>query len=77
LYVEGMGLEIDTSWIDGDLERLEDMLARMATMGYDAAELTPHSADAIVHGQLERRQVARGRKLTSSFPLGRQLDTRP
>jgi sugar phosphate isomerase/epimerase len=45
------------------------MLARAADMGYDAAELTPHSLDAIWHGQLDRHQVARIRNLTSSFPL--------
>jgi sugar phosphate isomerase/epimerase len=69
LYVKGIGLNIDTGWIDGDLERLTDMLARVAAMGYDAAELTPHSVDAILHGQLDRRQVASVRKITSSFPL--------
>jgi sugar phosphate isomerase/epimerase len=67
--IKGIGLNIDTRWIDGDLERLADMLARAADMGYDAAELTPHSLDAIWHGQLDRHQVARIRNLTSSFPL--------
>jgi sugar phosphate isomerase/epimerase len=69
LYVKGIGLNIDTQWIGGDLERLTDMLSRVAAMGYDAAELTPHSVDAIRHGQLDRRRVARVRNLTASFSL--------
>jgi len=69
LYIKGIGLNIDTRWIDGDLARLADMLAQVTAMGYDAAELTPHSLDTIRHGQLDRRQMARVRELTSSFPL--------
>ena len=69
MYVKGIGLNVDTSWIDGDLTRLDDMLAQINAMGYDAAELTPHSVDAILHGQLDHRQVARVRDLTSSYPL--------
>jgi sugar phosphate isomerase/epimerase len=69
LYVKGIGLNIDTRWIDGDLERLTDTLAQVTVIGYDAAELTPHSVDAIRYGQLDRRQVARVQEITSSFPL--------
>lgn len=69
MHVKGIGLNIDTHWVDGDLERLADMLTRVAAMGFDAAELTPHSVDIIRHGQLDRHQMARVRKLASSFPL--------
>jgi sugar phosphate isomerase/epimerase len=69
LHIKGIGLNIDTRWIDGDLEQLSDMLAQVTAMGYDAAELSPHSVDAIRRGQLDRHQVARVRRITSSFPL--------
>jgi len=69
LHIKGIGLNIDTEWIGGDLDRLADMLTQVATMGYDAAELTPHSVDAIRYSQLDRHQVARVRKLVSGFPL--------
>jgi sugar phosphate isomerase/epimerase len=69
LYIKGIGLNVDTQWIDGDLERLSDILAQVAALGYDAAEITPHSVDAIWHGRLDSRQVARVRKLISRFPL--------
>jgi sugar phosphate isomerase/epimerase len=69
LYIKGIGLNIDTSWIGGDLDKLAEMLAHVTEMGYDAAELTPHGVDAILHGQLDRRQVAKVRRITSNFPL--------
>jgi sugar phosphate isomerase/epimerase len=69
LYVKGIGLNIDTRWINGDLDRLARTLDQVAALGYDSAELSLHSVDTIRFGQLDHHQVAAVRAITSGFPL--------
>jgi len=66
---QGIGLNVDAGWLDGDLGRLEATLAHLAELGYDAAEIPPHGVDVIRRGQLDRAQVARVKAITHRFPL--------
>jgi len=54
---QGIGLNVDAGWLDGDLGRLEASLAHLAELAYDAAEIPPHGVDIIRCGQLDRDQV--------------------
>jgi sugar phosphate isomerase/epimerase len=68
-YIKGIGLTIDIAWVNGDLNRFDDMLARIAATGYDSAELLPHSVDAILNGRLDRSQMLRVRQIVHRYPL--------
>jgi len=66
---QGIGLNVDAGWLEGDLTRLEASLSHLAELDYDAAEVPPHGVDVIHFGQLDRAQVARVKAITHRFPL--------
>jgi len=66
---QGIGLNVDSEWLGGDLGRLQASLAHLTELGYDAAEIAPHALDVIRNGQLDIAQLARVKAIAQRFPL--------
>jgi sugar phosphate isomerase/epimerase len=66
---QGIGLNVDGDWLEGDLDRLATSLARLAEIGFDAAEIPPHGLDVIRYGELDLAQVSRIKGVVHRFPL--------
>ncbi|MEA2022504.1 MAG: hypothetical protein U9N08_08545 [Candidatus Caldatribacteriota bacterium] len=46
--IKGIGINIDSSTIDGDLDLLEEALGSSQNLGFDYAEIAVHGVDAIL-----------------------------
>jgi len=52
MNIKGIGINIDSSTIDGDLDLLEKVLGNSQDLGFDYAEIAVHGVDAILKGKL-------------------------
>jgi len=66
---QGIGLNVDSGWLEGEISRLEVSLSRLVELGYDAAEIPPHGLDVIRHGELDEEQMDHIKAITRRFPL--------
>ena len=57
MHTKGIGINIDSPTIDGDLDLLEETLADIQDKGFDYAEIPVHGVDAIFKGKLNWLQT--------------------
>ena len=57
MHIKGIGINIDSSAIDGDLDLLEKTLSNFQDIGFDYAEIPVHGVDAIFKGKLNWLQT--------------------
>ena len=70
MAVKGVGIDIHSPRIDGNLEVLERDLAYYAGCGFDYAEIPVHGVDAIFAGELLDRRVQQVKEVLARFDLG-------
>lgn len=69
MSIKGIGINAHASRIDGNLEVLEEDLARFQRAGFDYVEIPVHGVDAILNGRLNPRQVKRIKEMLNKFDL--------
>jgi len=69
MQVEGIGINIDSSYLDGRLDILESSLARVESLGYDCAEISGYGVNAVINGRLHRERVTCVKEITQRFRL--------
>ena len=52
MNIKGIGINIDSPTIDGDLDLLKNALGDIQEKGFDYAEIPVHGVDAIFKGNL-------------------------
>jgi len=57
MHIKGIGINIDSPTIDGDLDLLEKALGNIQDKGFDYAEIPIHGVDAIFKGRLNWLQT--------------------
>ncbi|HBY57012.1 MAG TPA: hypothetical protein DEG96_04035 [Candidatus Atribacteria bacterium] len=57
MHIKGIGINIDSPAIDGDLDLLEKALGNIQDNGFDYAEIPVHGVDAIFKGRLNWLQT--------------------
>src|SRR5665648_731523 len=57
MKIQGIGINVDSSTIDGDLDLLEKTLGNFQDIGFDYAEIPVHGVDAIFKGKLNWLQT--------------------
>ena len=57
MHIKGIGINVDSSTIDGDLDLLEKTLGNFQDIGFDYAEIPIHGVDAIFKGKLNWLQT--------------------
>ena len=57
MHIKGIGINIDSPTIDGDLDLLEKVLGNIQDNGFDYAEIPVHGIDAIFKGRLNWLQT--------------------
>ena len=69
MHIKGIGINIDSPTIDGDLDLLEDALANIQSEGFDYAEIPVHGVDAIFKGKLNWLQTRAITDILKEFKL--------
>ncbi len=69
MSIKGIGINADSSRIDGNLEVLREDLACFQRAGFDYVEIPVHGVDAILNGRLNPRQVKRVKEVLARFDL--------
>jgi len=69
MHIKGIGINIDSSTIDGDLDLLEKTLANIQDKGFDYAEIPVHGVDAIFKGKLNWLQTRAITDILKEFKL--------
>ncbi|AYO30088.1 sugar phosphate isomerase/epimerase [Biomaibacter acetigenes] len=67
--VKGVGINADSSTIDGNLNVLEGMLAFFEQKGFDYVEIPVHGVDCIVNGELMTPRLEKVKRILKSFGL--------
>jgi len=57
MHIKGIGINIDSPTIDGDLDILEKALGNFQDLGFDYVEIPVHGVDAIFKGRLNWLQT--------------------
>lgn len=57
MHIKGIGINIDSPTIDGDLDLLEETLGSFQDIGFDYVEIPVHGVDAIFKGKLNWLQT--------------------
>ena len=57
MQIKGIGINVDSSNIDGDLDLLEETLGNFQDIGFNYAEIPVHGVDAIFKGKLNWLQT--------------------
>lgn len=69
MAIKGIGINAYSWRIEGNLETLENDLARFQAIGYNYVEIPAQGVDAVLHGQLNVRQVRKIKEILSRFHL--------
>jgi len=69
MHIKGIGINIDSSTIDGDLDLLKKTLANIQDKGFDYAEIPVHGVDAIFKGKLNWLQTRAITDILKEFKL--------
>jgi len=69
MHIKGIGINIDSPTIDGDLDLLEETLANIQDKGFDYAEIPVHGVDAIFKGKLNWLQTRAITDILKEFKL--------
>ncbi|MBE3035653.1 MAG: sugar phosphate isomerase/epimerase [Candidatus Atribacteria bacterium] len=69
MHIKGIGINVDSSTIDGDLDLLEKTLGNFQDIGFDYAEIPVHGVDAIFKGKLNWLQTRAITDILKEFKL--------
>ncbi|MCJ7656475.1 MAG: sugar phosphate isomerase/epimerase [Candidatus Atribacteria bacterium] len=69
MHIKGIGINIDSSAMDGDLDLLEETLTNIQGKGFDYAEIPVHGVDAIFKGKLNWLQTRAITDILKKFKL--------
>jgi len=69
MHIKGIGINIDSSAIDGDLDLLEKTLGSIQSNGFNYAEIPIHGVDAIFKGKLNWLQTRAVTDILKEFKL--------
>lgn len=69
MHIKGIGINIDSSAIDGDLDLLEKTLGSIQDNGFNYAEIPVHGVDAIFKGKLNWLQTRVIKDILKEFKL--------
>jgi len=69
MHIKGIGINIDSPTIDGDLDLLENALGNVQDRGFDYAEIPVHGVDAIFKGKLNWLQTRAITDILKKFKL--------
>ena len=69
MHIKGIGINIDSSTIDGDLDLLEKVLGDFQDIGFDYVEIPVHGVDAIFKGRLNWLQTRAITDILKKFKL--------
>jgi len=69
MNIKGIGINIDSPTIDGDLDLLENALGNIQDKGFDYAEIPVHGVDAIFRGKLNWLQTKAIADILKEFKL--------
>jgi len=69
MHIKGIGINIDSSAIDGDLDLLEKTLGSIQGNGFNYAEIPVHGVDAIFKGKLNWLQTRAVTDILKEFKL--------
>jgi len=69
MHIKGIGINIDSPTIDGDLDLLEKTLGNFQDIGFDYVEIPVHGVDAIFKGRLNWLQTRLITDILKKFKL--------
>lgn len=69
MQIKGIGINVDSHTIDGDLDLLEKTLGNFQDIGFDYAEIPVHGVDAIFKGKLNWLQTRTIADILKKFNL--------
>jgi len=69
MQIKGIGINIDSPTIDGDLDLLEETLGSFQDIGFDYVEIPVHGVDAIFKGRLNWLQTRLITDILKKFKL--------
>ncbi|GAW92365.1 sugar phosphate isomerase/epimerase family protein [Calderihabitans maritimus] len=69
MNIKGIGVNADSSSIDGDLHSLISQLDYFAGLGIDYVEIPVHGLDIIMNGRLNKKTVSAVKKILWNFDL--------
>ncbi|MBA7570581.1 hypothetical protein ES695_03150 [Candidatus Atribacteria bacterium 1244-E10-H5-B2] len=69
MHIKGIGINIDSPTINGDLDLLEKTLGNIQDNGFDYAEIPVHGVDAIFKGRLNWLQTRAITDILKKFKL--------
>jgi sugar phosphate isomerase/epimerase len=69
MHIKGIGINIDSPTIDGDLDILEKALGNFQNIGFDYVEIPVHGVDAIFKGKLNWLQTRAITDILREFKL--------
>ena len=69
MNIKGIGINIDSPTIDGDLDLLENALGNIQDKGFNYAEIPVHGVDAIFKGKLNWLQTRAIADILKEFKL--------
>jgi len=69
MHIKGIGINIDSPAIDGDLDILEKALGNFQDLGFDYVEIPVHGVDAIFKGKLNWLQTRAITDILKEFKL--------
>src|SRR5690554_803332 len=68
-----VGINADSSRIDGQLPLLKQDLEKFSDAGFDWVEIAAHSLDVIIFGELQKERLQEIKKLLGAFNFGYSL----
>ncbi|HAP32005.1 MAG TPA: hypothetical protein DCQ14_02985 [Firmicutes bacterium] len=70
MAIKGFGINADATWLENNLDSLEQALGSFAVQGFEYAEVSVHGLGAMAGGKLIRERVREIRQILRRFPLG-------
>ncbi len=67
--VKGIGINVDSSAINGDLSLLKDTLSMIQDVGFHYAEIPVHGVDGICNGKINRLQASTIKDILKKYHL--------
>src|SRR5690554_4594729 len=70
MRIKGIGINLDSSMIDGDYRIFEQQLKIFQETGFDYVEIPVHDLDLIINGRLNQEQTRKVKDIMAGFNLG-------
>jgi sugar phosphate isomerase/epimerase len=69
MTIKGIGIDIHSPRINGDLDLLQHDLSYFVECGFDYVEIPVHGVDAIMAGRLQTQRLRQVKQILSRFPF--------